>query len=95
MKDYNVLINGRNFFNQPEKNNLTTYDNIRKIATGQEDGYTTGRLLDYNYFNNYFKMIATDLSKQHALNADPKSNTANQFYCKSKSKWKHSNIFHY
>ena len=77
------MINGLNFFNQPEKNNLTTGDD-----------YTTGCLLDYNYFNNYYKMIATDLSKQQALNADPKINTANQFYCKSRSKWKHSNIFH-
>ena len=34
------------------KNNLTTYDNIRKIAIGQGDDYTTGCLLDYNYFNN-------------------------------------------
>ena len=50
-----------------------TYDNIRKIATGQDD-YTTGRfLLDYNYFNNYYKMITIDLSKQQALNADPKA----------------------
>ena len=50
-----------------------TFDNIRKIATGQDD-YTTGRfLLDYNYFNNYYKMITIDLSKQQALNADPKA----------------------
>ena len=43
-------------FNQPVKNNLITYDNIRKITTGQGDDYTTGCLLDYNYFNdNRFK----------------------------------------
>ena len=42
---------------------MRTYDNIRKIATGQGDDCTTGCLLDYNYFNNYNKMIATDLSK--------------------------------
>ena len=51
---------------------MRTYDNIQKIATGQGDDYTTGCLLDYNYFNKHFKMIATDLSKQQALNADPK-----------------------
>ena len=62
----------RNFFDQPIKNNLITYDNIRKIATGQGDDYTTGCLLDYNYFSNYYKMIAIDLSKQQALDADPK-----------------------
>ena len=45
----------------------------KKIATGQGDDYTTGCLLDYNYFKNYYKMIATDLSKQQALDADPKA----------------------
>ena len=44
-----------NFFDQPIKNNLKTYDNIRKIATGQGDDYTTSCLLDYNYFNKYYK----------------------------------------
>ena len=53
IKDNNVVIDGRNFFDQPVKNNLTTYDNIRKIAAGQGDDYTTSCLLDYNYFNNY------------------------------------------
>ena len=50
-----------------------TYDNIRKIATGQGDEYISGCLLDYNYFKNCYKMIAIDLSKQQALNADPKA----------------------
>ena len=63
---YNVVIDGQNFFEQPVKNNFITYDNIWKIATGQGDDYTTGCLLDYNYFNSYYKMTATDLSKQQA-----------------------------
>ena len=63
---YNVVVDGRNFFEQPVKNNFITYDNIWKIATGQGDDYTTGYLLDYNYFNSYYKMTATDLSKQQA-----------------------------
>ena len=50
-----------------------TYDKIRKIAIGQRDDYTTGCLLDYNYFSNYCKMIARDLSKQEALRAGPKA----------------------
>ena len=57
----------------PVKNDLITYDNIWKIATGQGDDYTTGCLLDYIYFNNDYKMISTDLSKQQALDADPKA----------------------
>ena len=63
IKDYNVIIDERNFFDQPVKGNLTTYDNIRKIATSQGDDYTTGCLLDYPYSNNYYKMIEIDLSK--------------------------------
>ena len=62
-----------NFFNQPLRNNLIIYDSIRKIATGQEDDYITGCLLDYNCFRNYYKMIAIDLSKQQAFDADPKA----------------------
>ena len=54
-------------------NNFKTYGNIRKIATGRGDDYTTGCLLDYIYFKKYCKMIAVDLSKQQALDADPKA----------------------
>ena len=68
---YNIAINGENFFDQPIKNNKITYENIRKIATGQGDDYTTGCLLDYPYFMDTYKMIAVDLSKQQALDADP------------------------
>ena len=50
IKDYNIMINGENFFNQPIKNKKTTYGNIKKIATGQGDDYTTGCLLYYSYF---------------------------------------------
>ena len=73
IKDYNIIINGENFFDQPIKNNKATYDNIRKIATGQGDDYITGCLLDYPYFADTYKMIAVDLSKQHALDADPRA----------------------
>ena len=73
IKDYNIMINGENVFDQPIKNNKVTYDNIRKIATSQGDDYTTGCLLDYPYFANTYKMIAVDLSKQQALDADPRA----------------------
>ena len=73
IKDYNIMINGDNFFDQPIKNNKVTYEIIRKIATGQGDDYTTGCLLDYTYFMNTYKMIAVDLSKQQALDADPRA----------------------
>ena len=73
IKDYNIMINGENFFDQPIKNNKVIYENIRKIATGQGDDYTTGCLLDYSYFADNYKMIAVDLSKQQALDADPRA----------------------
>ena len=50
-----------------------TYENIRKIAIGQGDDYKTGCLLNYSYFKNHYKMIAIDLSKQQALDADPRA----------------------
>ena len=73
IKDYDIMINGENFFDQPIKNNKVTYDNIRKIAIGQGDNYSTCCLLDYPYFKGTYKMIAEDLSKQQALDADPRA----------------------
>ena len=67
------MIDGKNFFDQPVKNDKVTYENIRKIAIGQGDNYTTGCLLDYTYFKKYYKMIAVDLTKQQVLDADPKA----------------------
>ena len=57
IKDYNVMIDGKNLFDQPIKNDKVTYENIRKITTVQGDDYTTGCLLDYTYFKKYYKMI--------------------------------------
>ena len=73
IKDCNVMIDGKNFFDQPVKSNMKTYNNIQKIATGHGYDYTTGCLLDYNYFNKHYKVIVIDLSKQQALDADPKA----------------------
>ena len=73
IKNYNIMINGENFFDQPIKNNKVTYENIGKIATSQEDDYATGCLLDYPHFMDTYKMITVDLNKQKALDADPKA----------------------
>ena len=67
------MINGENFFHQPIKNKKVTYDNIRKIARGYGDDYTTGCLLDYPFFIETYKLIAVDLSKQKSLDFDPKA----------------------
>ena len=60
-------------FNQPIKNDINTYENIWKITNGQGDDYTTGCLLDYNYFKKDYKTIAINLSKQQAHYANPKA----------------------
>ena len=73
IKDYNIMINGENVFDQPIKNNKVRYKNIREIATGQGDDYTTSCLIDYQYIKDYYKMIAIDLSKQQVLDADPRT----------------------
>ena len=73
IKDYNAMIDGKNFFDQAVKNHKIIYENIRKIATGQEDDFTSCCLLDYAYFRENYKMIAIDLSKQQALDADSRA----------------------
>ena len=73
IKDHNVKIDGRNFSDQPINNDIKTYENIRKFATGPWDDYATGCLLDYRYFKENYKTIAIDLSKQQAVDADPRA----------------------
>ena len=67
------MIDGKNVFHQPVKNDKVKYEKIRKITTGQGNDYTTDCLLDYTYFQKYYKMIAVDLRKQQALDSDPKA----------------------
>ena len=73
IKDYNVMIDGRNFFDQPINSMNKTYENIRKIATGKGDDYTTGCFLDILYFKESYKMIAIDLSRHNELDADSRA----------------------
>ena len=67
------MTDGKNIFDQPINSMTKTYENIIKITTGQGDNYTTGCLLDYPYFKNLYKIIAIDLSKQQALDDDPRA----------------------
>ena len=60
IKDYNVMIDGKNVFDQPVKNDKVTFENITKIATGQGDDYTTGYLLDYTYLK---KILQNDCKR--------------------------------
>ena len=67
------MIVGQNVFDQPAKNDLRTYEDVQKITIGQGDDYATGCLLDYAYFKENYKLIAIDLSKQQAIDADPET----------------------
>ena len=67
------MIDGRNLFDQPIKNDLKTYDNFKMTATGQGDDQTTGCSLDYPYLKKYYQLIAIDLSKQQKLDVDLKA----------------------
>ena len=73
IENYNIDIDGRNFYDQPINNSIKQYDEIRKISTGQGDDYTTGCLLDYAFFEKYYRLIAADLSKQKVLDADSRA----------------------
>ena len=70
IENYNIEIDGRNFYDQPINDSIKQCDEIRKISTGQHDNYTTGCLLDFAYFEKNYGLIAADLSKQKALDAD-------------------------
>ena len=58
------------FYDQPMNDSIKQYDEVKKISTGKGDDYTTGCLLDFAYFKKNYKIIAADLSKQKALDAD-------------------------
>ena len=73
VNNYSVLIDGRNFYDQPINDLIKQYDEVRKISIGQGDDYTTGCLRDYEYFKDNYRLIAVDLSKQKALDTDPRA----------------------
>ena len=92
IEDHNVMTDGKNLFDQPINSDLKTYENIRKIATGQQDDYTTGCLLGYSYFKVNYKIIAIDLSKQQVLDADLRAIQLTENLDKRR---KHNNLLYY
>ena len=63
LKKYNVIIDGRNFYDNPIESDIEKYRELKKVMIGTGEDYTTGSLLDYNYFNKHYKLVAVDLSK--------------------------------
>ena len=72
IKNYNVIINGKSFYDQAIDLDIKRYEEIRKLTTGQGQDYTNGCLLDFDYIKNH-KLTATDLSRQKELDLDPKA----------------------
>ena len=79
IKDYNVLIGGRNFYDQNISGDFKKYEELRNMMTGRGEDYTTGSLIDYNYWKNNYKLICCDLSKQKVLDSNPRSNQQVEF----------------
>ena len=69
----NVVIDGRNFCDNPIESDIEKYTELKKVMIGKGEDYTTGSLLDYNYFKKHYKLVAVDLSKQKKLDADPRA----------------------
>ena len=75
-----VLIDGSIFYDQPINDLIKQYEEIRKTAKGQEDDYTAGCLLDYQYFKDHYNIIAVDLSKKKELDTDSRAIQQIEFY---------------
>ena len=73
LSKYNVIIDGRNFYDNPIESDIEKYRELKKVMIGKGEEYITGSLLDFNYFDKHYKLVAVDLSKQKELDADPRA----------------------
>ena len=73
LNKYNVIIDERNFYDNPIESDIGKYRELKKVMIGKAEDYTTGPLLDFNYFDKHYKVVAVDLSKQKELDADPRA----------------------
>ena len=79
LEKYNVIIDGRNFYDNPIESDIEKYRELKKVMTGKGEDNTTGSLLDFNYFDKHYKLVAVDLSKQKDLYADPRATQQIEF----------------
>ena len=73
LEKYNVIVDGRNFYDNPIESDIEKYRELKKVMIGKGEDYTTGSLLDFNYFDKHYKLVSVDLSKQKELDADPRA----------------------
>ena len=71
--NYNITVNGKNFYDQEIDLDIKGFEEIRKLTTWQGEDYTTGCFLDYDYIKNHDRLRAVDLNRQNELDADPKA----------------------
>ena len=81
LKEYNVLIDSRNFYDQPISDQTIKYNELRNIAIGKGDDFTTGCLINYEYFLKHYQLVAINLSKQKELDADHRAIQKIEFSC--------------
>ena len=79
LEKYNVIIDGRNFYDNPIESDIEKYRGLKKVMIGKGEDYTTGSLLDFDYFKKHYKLVAVDLSKQKELDADPRAIQQTEF----------------
>ena len=79
LNKYNVIIDGRNFYDNPIESDIKKYRELKKVMIGKGEDYTTGSLLDFDYFKKHYKLVAVDLSKQKELDADPRATQQIEF----------------
>ena len=82
IKNYNVLIDGRNFYNQHVNSSIVRYSELLKMTTGRSEDYSTRCLLDYDYYIKDFSIGGIDLSHEAVLDSDPKINQQIEFVYK-------------
>ena len=68
-----VIIDERNFYDNPIESDIEKYRELKKVMIGKGEDYTTGSLLDYNYFKMHYELVAVDLSKQKELDSVPRA----------------------
>ena len=79
LKKYNVIIDGRNLYDNPIESDIEKYRELKKVMIGKGEDYTTRSLLDYDYFKKHYKLVAVDLSKEKESDADPRAIQQSEF----------------
>ena len=73
LEKYNVIIDGRDFYDDPIESDIEKYRKLIKVMIGKGEDYTAGSLMDFNYFDKHYKLVAVDLSKQKELDTNPRA----------------------